>query len=453
MKKHLKILLALIVLTLWACGSHAKLHAQLQMNANDIITSKLLTKIDPKSAPPDAFRLSTSSTAFQKGMFVDISFLSTINKKGQKQWQPYLFIREIDKNKLHKIVYRVNSFERAYSPQISPNGRYILFKLGGYGTMNGRYRIFIFDRKTHKVVAGPKDLTYPILTWSPNSAYFAYIRGGNIAGANSGDSLKLYSYDMKSSNSRFITDLPVISSMRWTPENTLLYCVKKSPENKRFEISASEIREANPHTGTSEAIIHKGTNPYPSPDGNFIAYLQLPEKILTSVSADDVKQEETTQNKAIISILDRQTGKTHSYPESAPSDGIGEWFWSLGSTRIYYLTSLTTSPHTAMRVNEINVSSGNVTTIGMLKANDFQKIPRLSIFPQIELMRESDESNFLYFKKEEDIGIDPPLYIQMHTIAAFNPSNGTVIVGAKIKNSLGIDWWNAPDNSPFTLTK
>lgn len=139
-----------------------------------------------------------------------------------------------------------------FDVQISPNGRYVLFKSGSYGNPFDTFRIFYWDLKTKQVFLGStKRVTYYRLNWSPSSRYIAYCLGGDVNGyqhpfPNVNRPLRLYTYDTETHQTHFIAEGQGVIGWIWGSDDTLYY------PQKRHDLTWVEGGENPPYDGQVE---------------------------------------------------------------------------------------------------------------------------------------------------------------------------------------------------------
>lgn len=120
-----------------------------------------------------------------------------------------------------------------FDVQLSPNGRYVLFKNGSYGNSYDTFRLFYWDLKTKQVFqGGTKNVIYYRVNWSPSSRYIAYCLGGDVNGdqhafPNVNTPLRLYTYDTQTHQTHFIAQGQGVIGWVWGNDDTLFYAQKK----------------------------------------------------------------------------------------------------------------------------------------------------------------------------------------------------------------------------------
>ena len=136
----------------------------------------------------------------------------------------------INKLKITSLDENEDTTRLVYDPQISPNGRYVLFKYG-QPWLNGLYRIYVLDIISRSLnLASKVYLRYKFVSWSPDSRYIAFAEGGDNEGNTIGwpDSyigpINLYVCDWKTKKSSLVASNDTIRGpFRWLVPHELVY--------------------------------------------------------------------------------------------------------------------------------------------------------------------------------------------------------------------------------------
>ncbi|MEO6907651.1 MAG: hypothetical protein ABI210_07145 [Abditibacteriaceae bacterium] len=169
--------------------------------------------------------------------------------------------------------------------ELSPNGRYVLFKAGNYGDDYDTFVLFYWDLKTKQVFQGPpQELTFNGVSWSPSSRYIAYCLGGDVNGDQYGVAginrpLRLYTFDTKTNQTHFIAEGTDVTQFMWGDGDHLYYPQTKfdrkwveGGKNDTGEkpLQLDNIYQSSPNGGGGELVL-EGANPIAvSPDGTRI---------------------------------------------------------------------------------------------------------------------------------------------------------------------------------------
>jgi dipeptidyl aminopeptidase/acylaminoacyl peptidase len=387
----------------------------------------------------------TSSADFN-GTLVYGDFAPLPSPNGPK-WTPFLKTSKtgIDDRPSAVSAFRVNGTNNeAFDPQFSPDGKLVMFKVGVVGESHSYYQLCFWNRATNQVQMGPNNLNYLNVYWSPDSNYVAYISGGDIEGNEAPrDPLRLYIYDVKARQSHFVAQNPMAKIMAWTQQNTLMYNVKQQeqPEAKntpkRSYLADVYVASTN---GKSNLFLKNAFDPRPSPDGKKVAFFAWPEPD-TSKKANEKSQ---VQSQLGLYSYDREQKKrTLLRPTFSRLRFVG-MRWMPDNRHLVTLETLSQSPQAKVQVEIIDTVDSTTKKVVVLQANDFQAIgPRIETQPQFQPLEVCDNGKQLFIKVSEIVGIDSPLFIEEKSLQAINLDTGRVIVVAKVRSSLGIDWHSA----------
>lgn len=234
---------------------------------------------------------------------------SEYGKISDEKSADFIVVRTIKNGvQAHVISLPVEDFSMSlFDIQLSPNGRYVLFKIGisgieDDGSTYQSFKLFYWDLKTKKVLSVPSErLTFRKASWSLSSRYITYCLGNvdsNWLNARPHKPLRLFTYDIQTKQTHFIGY--GVERWIWTKTNELLYSQteldheRKQNQSNRLKSNVSELDNVylSSATGDTNTLIVKEGRPLAvSADGS---------KILFSTTYDpELPKNEKTKPKLI----------------------------------------------------------------------------------------------------------------------------------------------------------
>jgi Tol biopolymer transport system component len=339
-------------------------------------------------------------------------------------------------------AFRVEGiYSKAFDPQFSPDGKTILFKVGKVGNRYDTFQLCFWDRATNRVQGGPKDINYRLVYWSPNSRYVAYVLGGDIEGNHSPKHpLELYIYDVKARQSRFIARGSYVKTMAWTPQNTLLYNVKNpSTESGVKRAYEADLYMVSTDQGELRLLVKNAFDPQPSPDGKKLAFFAWPEPETPDKNANKTKPK--VQAQLGLYSYDLETKKRTLLRSPFSYRKFIGMLWMPDSRRLLLFQEIDESPSARTQVTVIDITNSSNENLVDIKAKDYKYMPRINTQPQFQPLSVSPDGSIFFMEVSEFVGSDPPFSIEDKKIEAINLKSGKATTIAKVRTSLGVDWF------------
>lgn len=378
----------------------------------------------------------SSYPEFRQGQLVYADFARP-NAQSFK-WSPYLHLIQVGQDAASTLVtsFQVQGGQWVYNPQISPDGKQVLFERGGEGSSHSQFDLVFWDLKNGETHIGPVQLVYPRVQWSPDSRYVAYIIGGDIEGASSPENpLELFIYDTQKHNSRKIAQSNAVKWMSWAEPNTLFYSVQKSRSDGEQDFRA-DIYSANASGGTSQLVLRNGYDPKPSPNGQKMLFWGWPDGEIKNT--ENASTSNHLQLGLYLFDMQQQTRVLLQSPFSHRQTIDLQWLPD--NNRAVYVEKSGHSPQAKALVKIIDSQSGEIHGVTTLTARDYQQVERIETEPQFEVVNLSSKGDMLFVKISEFAPGDALRDTEFFTLSAVNLQTGAVTKGTKIKTYYGFDW-------------
>lgn len=369
--------------------------------------------------------------------------LVTTNKKSQ-QTSPKIIIRAVE-----GFSQQLNVI---YDPEFSPDGRYVLFKKGWPFERYGLFQLYVWDTVNNQVKelfqnSKFKMLTYPVVLWSPDSNYLAYVRGGDSEGnTEDGASLFLYIYNWRDGEERLIVKNKTVRfSFSWAAPHNLLY--SSYPENENVSSgSRPDIYEVSAAGGVPRLIIKDGYRPLASPDGKWIAFFgsENPKSPIPLRS----DWEYNPRGLSLI-IAHRDGSKRKAINRESVRYPVIHWMTdnqhllSIGyvpTNNNPVSTIADTATISNVQVRKWNAATGLVKNVAQLQIRDIEPIPRAATVPQFQILGLTKNNDSLILKTIEIVDKNDIFYISITTLQQIDLQSGAVDAFLKIKSDNGVDW-------------
>lgn len=343
-----------------------------------------------------------------------------------------------------------------YDPVFSPNGRYVLFKKGWPYERYSHFRLYIWDTTNNQIkelisreYKKPLNLTYPLVSWSPDNNYLAFVAGGDAEGnTEQGASLLLHIYNWRTGQERLIVKNKTVRfSFEWTAPNTLLYGVL--PEGEEGKAGARpNIYEIAATDDKPKLVVKDGYRPVPSPDGKWIAFFgseNIEEPVplrpdweysprgaaLIIARRDGSERKALNRESVFYSTLQWMPDSKHLLTISyAPKDTVSSNADKPEGKSVVV----------RIQVREWDITSGTVRRLALLQAKDVQPIPRPATNPQFQTLGVSKDGSHLFVKIIEITGVNEMSLIGVTSLQSVDLQSGAVATLSKTQNDLGIDW-------------
>ena len=340
------------------------------------------------------------------------------------------------------------------------------------------FSLILFDAKASRLENGPvDDLRYPIIKWSPDSRYIAYIAGGDYKGdpylSKSAKRSETYVkpqlpqlkvYDVHTRRSRLILQDTTAPEFAWTPENTLLLARQKRIRSQPDKAHANEpyehhaIYEAQISGGQPRLLIDNGSGDMSaSPDGEWIVF-DSDWATHTAVPAGGIEDVETAPSKA--TEAEKAAKPTLPSKAEVTVTKAGYYLYNRREKKLYpsefksYRSPVWTPDSKRLVLLSQGYDMEKGRGGGLLYVYDLaskvQKVYSLGTVQdfkpvnvdQFEFLDISLDGRFAYVARKNTTGIgDDGLYAQDLEVIAADLHDGTVSTLCKLKNPKGVDWF------------
>lgn len=339
-------------------------------------------------------------------------------------------------------------------PSFSPDGQWLLMKVGEYyGAFNG-YKPYLWNLKSRqmRVLVNPEQssLTFDRLQWSRDSQWLAYVTGGDQSGNEiHNTTLALWMYNVKTGKHHKVFTNPFVKSFAWSRDR-LLFSVTPSRSRPRPTDSKSVSRHPSIYEagvadpGNGNLLIQDAYNPVPSPDGQKIVFFGWPATLASdSNSASDGTPAPAPLQNFGLYVFDRAT-KERFYlgPHQA-----GEMAWAKDNKKLVLIEPIYGRErlgHCTLMVYLIETDTRRARLITVLEAQDFTFVDRIPTRLHFQLMGLVNNDKWILIKKSEFIGLEQSYYTEMQTMEALNVDTGRVETIAQVENkwgaAFGLSW-------------
>lgn len=386
-------------------------------------------------------------------------------------------------NEVSNLIYEIKKpinavldkegIRTGYDPQFSPDGRYVLFKFGDPTSMNGKYRLYVFDTHTNDLkLASGKYLSYRLVSWSPDSNYIAFVEDGDAAGAPFLFSayvgpLHLFVCNWRTGEERLVVSNDIVRGpFSWLSPHTLLYGLlseqaqdlivqrhnaeenklSQGQQHKDNKQMPSKITKLEPRPNiysysfenrTSKLLFKDGFLPVPSPDRQQLAFFgsENPEKPYPLHLGWEDSPQGAALSVARFNGLERTSINEEGgmYPFT---------FWLPDNRHLLTVKQLKYSPNAQAEVKKWNTMTQRFQRVALLEAKDYIKLPRSIVEPQFHplLINDSGDALFIYITEYTGLSSDSDYLTEKGSLKLVDLSTGNVTTLIETKNDLGMDW-------------
>jgi hypothetical protein len=379
--------------------------------------------------------------------------------------------------------------DSVYDPRFSPNGKYLAVNVGTQYDTGATHVIWIWDVEAHQYIPGPKVLvTYSRVSWSPDSRYFTYIRGGAVDGTeqimlDGGDPknfpwVSLWVYDMKTRQSTFIVQDTHATQAAWDSKGNLLFtstptAVRHRQSRKRAEFGptdeAPNIYRFAMGDVRPRLYIQNAYGPLPAPTGSWIAFYSWLER--TAGSAQNAKSKHRIHRTANawpeggvlpgseLGLFLQRGGASATRVQVAPLQRAGSLArtaqWTQDARHLIYLKQ--TYSKTGLGEAAVCVAtpgSASSKVVATVKGQDYQSTPVnfFSVDPQFRLYGVSRSGKWVCVRSRTILSKLSGTYElkRQFTLTAVNMATGVQVPLAELideySSMTGIDWRFADEN-------
>ena len=355
-----------------------------------------------------------------------------------------------------------------YEPQFSPDGRYLLLKLGVPWSFDTTYELYVFDTVTRALRrACTQEGNYELVSWSPDGNYIAFMAGGDAAGQVKAVHLsevvytgpiRLYVCEWHTGK---VTQVASNDTLRgpftWLAPHTLFYGmlpeVEVSPTKpksaKRAVTPRPNVYEYDVDLHASRLTLQDAYRPMAAPDGKWIAFYGSEHPDAPFMLRDG--WEDAPQGAALAVAHRNGSERVALNIEGGPYAFL-QWL----PTDLDEIPGLLTVKQTRYGMNnEAEVREWNITTrhfrvVATLRAHDYKFSPRSVIEPQFLPLSLSSDGKTLLVQVVELIGPDPMyppigkmtfgVNLIRQSLQAVDLTSGRVSVITQVEGAHGLAW-------------
>lgn len=237
--------------------------------------------------------------------------------------------RSLDGHKIAKDGSTVETGTRylivveIWDPQLSPDGRFVLLKIGYLHQEADCFAFYYLDRVSGQLYETDCLGRYQPAQWSPDGKRFSYVTGVTYHGELDNGKTSICVYDL--TKHATISDIPVMGFPRycWLGNDNLTLERPHLAREGRAVGSESPERDLYVHslvTGRESLLIKDGYRPQASPDGRWLYFVNEPRG-----GSDAEYLEDFGYHSRDRRVLDLKSGQMASSPGSGSMvfDGHG----------------------------------------------------------------------------------------------------------------------------------
>lgn len=467
MKTYRKFMWMIVVALL--CFGYGQQIANADVFAKaDILTKiKYFTFIKPIDHAPkrDTFKYNDTATFTGKIVYSPLS-PGRDNQTGSIT--RYIVVRTLVNGKQVSIQsLPVQTSGNPYGFQFSPDGKYVLFKIGTpLADPADTYFIFFWDIAANKILIGPKNLknteytTFYRVRWSPSGRYIAYCRGGDVNGneypfPNDYRPLKLYTYDLVTKTEHLIAKASSVRYFTWTNSDKLLFSMKATEFAKQQDKSVKEsdarsallnIYQSSPTGKDIQLLIKDGFVVYPSPDGTkyvFMSHEDIDERQHRKEYEAPPKHSYVYYSHPMLYNSKAHTFKAIKYKGGRPQDVL--WMPD-GKKLLLAQYEYHAGKKGVLQVNQLNLSEMKQTQLAQFEVQDISSFTGSISYHHFDNLTLSKDLRYLAVKEVRfgelihDTYRDYP--DKFESIKAADIQNSKVVTICTLHRFGDIGWYN-----------
>lgn len=470
----------------WLCAatSWSIASAQAQPRKADDGALFTLTKGDAKAVAADPWRSSASSRDITGRAVYDV-LASTRAPNGRYVVENDIFIRSIKAGSSASTptTYHIQRKKGggAFSPQFSPDGRFVLFKFGGIGTATTPFDMYVLDSQTHQVqvVKNPStgEAYSPVfidVRWSPDSQFLAWVEGVDEDGSRlkSDQPAQLRVCNWRTGQSRIVGSGDVVTrSFSWAAPHSLCYSVlPPEPQLKSAPPTSSSQREQAPghiptvdelpliqarplsyevdaQAGVPHLLLRDAYRPVVSPSGRKVAFFGS----LDPAKPYPLRYNWTSVSGSALALCTSARDGNERQARNIQASIYPDVIWQHDDRYLLTLEQTVGSPQARAEVRQYDTIKNQAKVITTLKATDVELVGRIVSQRQFQLLNVSPDDHRLYVLISQMVGSNPEntRYIERKSVISVNLLDGVTTTVAQTETSLGLDWH---DDSPILTT-
>ncbi len=355
-----------------------------------------------------------------------------------------------------------------YEPQFSPDGRYLLLKLGVPWSFDTTYELYVFDTVTRDLrQACTQEGNYELVSWSPDGNYIAFMAGGDAAGQVQAVHLsdvvytgpiRLYVCEWRTGK---VTQVASNDTLRgpftWLAPHTLFYGMlpelEVSPTNQKSAKQAvtprPNVYEYDVDLHASRLTLQDAYRPMAAPNGKWIAFYGSEHPDAPFILRDG--WEDAPQGAALAVAHRNGSERVALNIEGGPYAFL-QWL----PTNLDETPKLLTVKQTRYGLNneaevrEWNIATRHFRVVATLRAHDYEFSPRSVIEPQFLPLSLSSDGKTLLVQVVESFGPDPMyppigkmtfgVSLIRQSLQAVDLTSGRVSVITQVEGAHGLAW-------------
>jgi hypothetical protein len=353
---------------------------------------------------------------------------------------------------------RKNSWHvRFVLPIISPDRSFIALRdqSSGYSATP----LWILNTETGKCSQVPvAPFRYAFVSWSPDSRYLAYVRGGSSRGGllitEAGETiyggpLELVVCDWRAGKEFLVATSDSLSGpFHWTGAHTLVYGLQAAPDkvngNPKSKIAPRpDVYKFSPDTQQSRLLFKDGYHPVPSPDGEWIAFYgspnpQQPVRLARDPVSYNLENEWRFVSKGASLCLAKPDGTERIALQ--PYNGFYPQIRWLSDNRRFVTVEHSRSDSKSQgKITLWDRQTQSMRPIATLHAKVSPARPSTLIRPQFKIMGISKDDRQMFVLVEEVIETTQENHF-LHTLKKIDLQSREVTTVSRITRAMGVDW-------------
>ena len=323
-----------------------------------------------------------------------------------------------------------------FSPKLSPQEKYVLFKAGSTGSAYNPYFLYVLDVNTSKVFEAANSVNYSATSWAPTLNYIALVEKGDLGGYTDrlGEYIgtrSLYVQNWRTQKKQLVAvNDSVTEPFTWIG-NTLLYSLFPNKEDDPKAEQNANVYQFDVATGQSRLLIADAYRAVASPSGKRLVFFGLENPKLFKGSS-----ERWLNNLSLI--VSSADGSNRTALDRA--DPMQQLLWR-DERFLMTLAQEHKGINTTARLREWDTQKQTFRDLVVLRAQEYSDVPRPSVNPVFSLLRSSRDASKILVKRVEYTGLNKQGFLKNRTsILAVDIKTGNVNTPIVAEDVSGLDW-------------
>jgi len=369
-------------------------------------------------------------------------------------YSSYITLKKVlDGKVIGDILLPYKSSLSCFDIQVSPNGKYVLFKLGTYGDIYDSFRIYIWNLSSNTVdQVTQSDLTYYPVSWSPSSKYIAYLEGGDMFGGEYGIAgiyrpLKLFVYDVEKKANRYIARGQSLRYFTWSGKDSIFYNqtaaeharTENDPSDKSLHLQGKQnIYETFVVDGATKLLISGAKIQIVSDDRSKVLFLNSHNPDQENTKDND--ENDTPTSYRYLCLFDTLLKKTTKLEISGFEPSFAKF--TKDNNQLIYCVSNYRNKTGTLTVMEYDFPSQRILEIAKVEEKDSEDFhDRAAFQPQFNVYwLSSDEKQLVFYSEHQGEKIGENRYLFPVKLNLVDITTKNVKIICEDVNNFSLTW-------------